>query len=329
MRATIACCIAATLALVIVAVMLAPKGSAFHFGADGPSALPGTPSALTVIDNGRNFGYRIADPVAVSIYIRQPKGVTVDAETLVVEGDFEVTAQPVTTVQTLPDGGKGLRLQLTAQSFSPAPRLSMRFTLSYRVPGNREEQELRVPPIVVHTSRTWDGRQNLKGEVWSSIPVAHWGATLLLLCTGLVTGVLFGRKLAQIRREVIELDLGPDRRTLAIAQFCKCLLALKRGENPDEHNRLLCGLIRSWYKMPALPLELVPVQTYEQANGPVTTALTKVELALFSREPLDAPGIDSLLACGAKMFFPTLGVDEARKSMEQACASFEKEVKQP
>src|SRR5215470_10514163 len=120
------------------------------------------PAPQVVVQVDRDFAWRTGDHIPVSVFIKLKPGVAVDLNSLAIEGDFEIAGNPEIFVREERDGTRLIRLLVTLQSFNLKPKLELKANLSYQLAGQREPRVVSLPGLEVYTSRTWDGRPEIK-----------------------------------------------------------------------------------------------------------------------------------------------------------------------
>lgn len=267
-----------------------------------PPRNPSQPTATVQVDSGRDFGYRIGDPIDVTVSITVPPNAVLDPNGFSASGDFEHKLRQPPTETSLGGGYKLVRLHLTLQSFVPKQKLTMNALVPYRMQGQREEKELLIPPLDLYWSKTWDGRMMVQGERWDSKPISHWPETFILLVLAVVASLY---SFSLLQRALHKEPPAPGcalSRANARLLFDSLVRRLRDGDHSDEVYRALIGLIRARYKMAALPLEFVPIAVGEvNEEGPVTSILAKLETALFSGRPLPAEHLGDLDNFGPRL----------------------------
>lgn len=122
-----------------------------------PPAQSAQPQVIVQIT--RDYGYRTGDLIEIDLYIQHNANVEVNPAAVSLSGDFEVAGNQVTTTK-MDDGTVVHRVRLTVQSFKVARQLSFQSSLTWKQGDTR--QELVVPEKKLHTSLTWDGREELQ-----------------------------------------------------------------------------------------------------------------------------------------------------------------------
>jgi hypothetical protein len=133
-----------------------------------------------------DFAWRTGDQIPVTLYIKQQPNTSVDVNSLAVEGDFEIAKPPQVFVRDTKGGARYIRVDLVLQSVHVAPKLTLKANMSYFVDGDNDVHAVSLPGLELYTSKTWDGRPDLKDGPLAPKQGYHWLYTL----AGLILGFL-------------------------------------------------------------------------------------------------------------------------------------------
>lgn len=147
------------------------------------------PSPTVMVEVERDFSHRIGDAIPVTIYIKQFAGTTVDIEGLALEGDFELRGEFKTDARSTADGGKILRVRGVLQSFSINPKLRSRISMQWAPDGTKSWQEIEKTEFFLHTSKTWDGRDQIQEGKLTFLGGWHWAKTLAWLILPIIIAI--------------------------------------------------------------------------------------------------------------------------------------------
>lgn len=209
-----------------------------------------------------DFGWRLADHVPVTIFVKQKPGVSIDLNSLAVEGDFEFAAAPVVYSRDNRDGSKYLRIDLMLQSFAVQPKLTLKANMAYDVKGEPGTKMISLPAVELYTSRTWDGRNQRQDGPMMVEHGWHYWTTGLALLLGLVGSALCGFYLLKIRKEDAALAAAPlVGRALARQDFELVWARILSRQDGDEEYKEIARILRRLYRIETrvtweIPLEL-------------------------------------------------------------------------
>src|SRR4029450_9053170 len=153
-----------------------------------PPAADSAPQVVTQVEP--DFAWRTGDRIPVHIYVREQPGTQIDLNSLAVEGNFHVRGQPDIFVRDFKDGSRLVHIKLNLQSFNVAEQWTFKAMMSYTVAGSRESYAAKLPETVLYTSRTWDGRMELKDGRLPVVHGLHYWTTAAALLAGL-GGLIF------------------------------------------------------------------------------------------------------------------------------------------
>lgn len=223
--------------------------------ADATASPPLAPQVLVQLD--RDFGYRIGDIVPVTIYVKQQAGTSVDLHTIALEGNFEIAGQETGREDTTPveekaldDGSKILRLKVKLQSFSVAPKLTAKMSVSYRVIAPNDEYTVVLPAIEVYTSNTWDQRDLIKTGELHYVQGWHWfinGALTLLSVTCVVIFWRLNRRFRSYLAESLPARRRIKRFVLARMRFDDVWSKIAAGDRASQHYEEIERIVRGLF----------------------------------------------------------------------------------
>jgi len=149
------------------------------------------PQAVLKIE--RDYGWRTGDVLPVELYIKETPGTRVDLAAITMQnqaGDFEVR-DALSPVRTKSDdsGAHLIKAKFSVQSLNYGETRSLSLTLPYRVLATAETNTIQAPALVVHMSKTYDGRldiQPLRTEMLSPVWDYWQNALLFLLAAAMI-----------------------------------------------------------------------------------------------------------------------------------------------
>lgn len=236
----------------------APAGAPVAPGQAG--AAPGAPtqtapaplSPQIVTRLSRDFGYRIGDIVPVSLFIKQQAGTEVDMHSIALEGDFEIASEPKVVSEELADGTKRIKADLKLQSFSNAPKLGLKATISYRVLSTNEDFTVTLPGLEAYTSNTWDKRKVLMtGSLTGLYGYDLWVNGALILGGFAMMVVFWGlyRKYRSFLASAYEARPKPPRFILARKAFNEVWAKMAAGDRSAENYVEIERIVRDLYNV--------------------------------------------------------------------------------
>jgi len=252
----------------------------------------------TVVEVKPDFGYRTGDLIPVTLYIKEAPGTEVDITSLALEGNFELVGEPDVFAKGLEDGSRLIRVRLVLQSFTLAQPVSSRVSMIWTVDGQRDTFELPETVIKVHTSMTWDGREELQeGEVdllGSRTPWANL-ALFVLSVAGIIWLSRYIRRLiAGLPREVSEAPVSP--RLLAKQRFDAIWAKIEAGDLSEENFKEINIILRQFLKIETVLRKFIPMAVGE--NHPYIEQIVLVfghcERVMFERDVLTAEELAAL-----------------------------------
>jgi hypothetical protein len=209
-----------------------------------------------------DFGWRLADRIPVTLFIKQKADVNIDLNSLAVEGDFEFSGSPTVYSRDNKDGSKYVRIDLMLQSFAVQPKLTMKANMSYLVKGEPDPKLISLPGVELYTSRTWDGRNQRQDGPMAVEHGWHFWTTGLALVLGLTGSLLCGLYLLKIRKEAAEEAAAPlTGRALARQDFELVWQRIQARQDGDEDYKEIARILRRLYRIETrvtweIPMEL-------------------------------------------------------------------------
>jgi len=250
-----------------------------------PPAADSAPQVVTQLEP--DFAWRIGDRIPVHIYVREQPGTRIDLNSLAVEGDFEIAGQPDVFVREFKDGSRMIHISVNLQSFNVAEKWTFKAMMSYTVAGSKQSHTAQLPETVVYTSRTWDGREQIKD---GPLPVVHglhyWttAAALLFGLGGLVFGLWYLRRL-RVMQPIAEIPASSWE--LARLQFEAVWAQIAAGDDSPERYKEIERIIRGHYRIESRTVKEVP---FELGNHPhlsgILVILGGCEKVLFAHRAL-------------------------------------------
>lgn len=263
---------------------------------EGSSAPPLAPQVLVQLD--RDYGYRIGDIVPVTIYVKQQAGTRVDLQTIALEGNFEIAGQETghedtTPVEerTLEDGSKMLRLKVKLQSFSVAPKLTAKLSVSYRVIAPNDEYTVVLPAIEVYTSNTWDQRDLIKTGELQFLQGWHLyinGALMLVSLLGVVVFWRLNRRFRSYLAELLPARRRIKRFVLARMRFDAAWSKIASGDRASAHYEEIERVVRGLFDVETKTTEEAAYWFLYGSRGPyrVVQILHQCDRVIYRGEVL-------------------------------------------
>lgn len=268
-------CITASLAVVVVIAGLlwwwqTPKWPDF--------AQAQSDQAQVVVQLERDYAYHIGDLITIDVFLKQREDVSLDASTLAVRGDFELVGKPKVVAKAVEDGVTRQHVRIQVQSFAAKPELKLEATFAYK--KGEQRLDLAVPSQSLFTSKTWDGREQLKeGDdprvpfYWyamrSVVPLGLGSLAFLVLCVVAIR--------AQIRsRPAPTFDLTRE-------QVIELFERVRDGSSTSEDHKLLEGAIRARFNVGTVSASEVDPNL---VNGNLGSFLRYNAPAVYSKEPI-------------------------------------------
>lgn len=195
------------------------------------------PAPIVQVQTERDFGWRTGDVVPLTIYVKSFPGTQVDVDGLALEGDFEIRGDIKVDSRSTADGGKITRIRMDVQSFAFKPVVSARISMTWNQEGSRDWNEVPKSTVELHTSPTWDGRQQLQEGHPAFIQGMHLVKMLAMFALG-IGGVILAT--LYIRREIRNMPVvvePPQPLTLydwAMMRFDRVWKRVEAGDRTDE-----------------------------------------------------------------------------------------------
>lgn len=195
------------------------------------------PAPIVQVEVERDFGWRTGDVVPLTIYVKSFPGTSVDTDGLALEGDFEVRGDVKVDSRRTADGGKITRIRMDVQSFAFKPAVSARISMTWNKDGEKEWNEIPKSTVELHTSPTWDGRQQLQEGHLDFTQGTHLLKLVLIFVLG-IGGVILAT--LYIRREIRNMPVvvePPQPLTLydwAMLRFDAVWKRVEAGDRSDE-----------------------------------------------------------------------------------------------
>lgn len=195
------------------------------------------PAPAVQIEVERDFGYRTGDVIPITIFVKQFPGTSVDVEGLALDGDFEIRGDVKVDSRGTEDGGKVTRVKMNVQSFAFKPKISARVSMTWAQDGSKDWQEIPPAVIALHTSATWDGRDQLQEGRPAYVQGIHLLVTIAWLVGGILACIL---ATLYIRRETAKLPVFVDpprkltRYEEAIMRFDAVWARVLEGDRSDS-----------------------------------------------------------------------------------------------
>lgn len=219
-----------------------------------------TPQVVTRLEP--DFAWRTGDKVPVTIFIKQKPNVTVDLNSLAIEGDFELAGAPELYVRDTKSGDKYLRINLNLQSFNPRLKLGMKANMSYTVVGDPDPKVVNVPGLELYTSRTWDGRPARKDGPMAVVHGWHMWITGLALALGVVGAIGALIYIANVKRQLAAAAAEPLKgKALARHRFAPIWERIRRRQDGEDDYKEIERIIRNLFRFETkvsweIPLEI-------------------------------------------------------------------------
>jgi len=213
------------------------------------------PAPQVVVQVDRDFAWRTGDHIPVSVFIKQKPGVAVDLNSLAIEGDFEIAGNPQIFVREERDGTRLVRVLVTLQSFNVKEKLQLKANMSYLAGGQRGTKVVSLPGLELYTSRTWDGRTEIKDGPLPALNGFHWLITVLALLVGLGGSIWCLGYIRRLRAAGGETKAGPlSARALARRDFEAVWRRIRIGDQSEDNYKEIERIIRRLYRIEARTL---------------------------------------------------------------------------
>lgn len=255
-----------------------------------PQSSDVTPQMIAKVEP--DFSWRIGDPIPVDIYIKQPAGVSVDVNSLAIEGDFEISGNPTVFVKHTKSGAKLIHLGVTLQGFNAAKKLGFNLTMSYKVDGIKGNRTVTLAGPDVYTSQTWDGREEIKDGPLPVVIGYHYLTSAIALVVGaigLILGIVYYRRFSIV--DCVEEEIPPTRWQTARREFDETWAKIQEGDDSDERYKEIVRIIRRLYYIEAKIGHEIPFEigyNHPHLKG-ITIILGHCEQVLFGHRKL-TPG---------------------------------------
>lgn len=261
-----------TLALAVLVVAVSMTGLGWFFWGKRtvwPEFPEGTDryAPQVVAEVERDFGWRTGDKIEITVYIRQQPGTEIDLEALAIQGDFEIAAPPAIYAADRNDGSRLVKLTLSVQSFSLKPSWKLNATMTYRLAGKPDDMLVTLPAVELFTSKTWDGRPEIK-DASEYVNGNHALVNGLIVLGGVIFLLLCVRIVRVAMNEVIETDSPPARvspREKARQDFERVWARIAAGDTAVENYKDIERILRRLYRIEARTLREV---NWELHNHP-------------------------------------------------------------
>lgn len=249
---------------------------------------------LKVNSPTRDYAHHIGDLIVVDMFVRQPNGTAVDGRTLSITGDFELASKPEVKTKEAEDGTVTYRFRLSLQTFKVKPEHKLEGSISWRADDKRHD--LKLEPLSLYWSNTYDGRENLmEGDdprvpvLWytlrHAIPLALSSAVFLALLTvalvRLVKSLRKAKPIDQARIRVAEL--------LELARTGKCT---------KQQHLELDGLVRAKFNVGPIPTSKLEGR---MLDAHLVKFLRENEPAVYAEESLDSDARARLCSLGDRV----------------------------
>jgi hypothetical protein len=283
----------------MVVVLLASGGLAAYFWQQRtiwpafPPATTQDPQVAAQVEP--DFGWRTGDHVPMVIYIRQQPNTTVDVNSLAMEGDFEIAKPPQVFVRDTKDGARYIRVDLVLQSVHVAPKLTLKANMSYSVEGSNEIHAVSLPGLELYTSRTWDGRMELKDGPLAAKQGYHWWYTIGALLAGFLGLLGSYGYMRKIRAEYVPPLVKLSAWEQARVDFVTVWARIQQREDTEADYKEIERIIRRLYRVE--PRTLYELQFELGINHPhykqIKVILTNTGKVLYKQQVLsDAEKIE-------------------------------------
>jgi hypothetical protein len=247
------------------------------------------PEVFVKVDH--DYAYRIGDVIPVTIFLKEKPGTQIDLHSIALEGDFEITGDPVIFERRTADGARRIRAEVKLQSFSAVPKWSFKADLSYRVIATNEDVTISLPAFEAYTSNTWDGRDIIQeGKI-----VFNYGfepfATAALLLGGLIGAIYFfvlARRFSREQRVPYDLKSLPNRFLLARRDFNVIWGQMEAGDRSADRYADLSQLVRRLYRVETKTTLEAGYYLLYSYNGPiqVVEVLKACDRVIYRHETL-------------------------------------------
>lgn len=261
---------------------------------DFPQPRGSEPQVVVVVDP--DFGYHIGDVIPVDIFIRQPAGTKVE-DGLALEGDFETRGDPVVT-REIRGGETYIRMRVYLQSFQAfKPAYQATISMTFETVGDKVIREVKMPPIAVGTSNTWDGRdypQTGKLAPWYGNHLSWNIGYLVVGLIGLIGLTVYIRRLRKLIPKPIKPKAPLTPRQKAKARFDEVWKRIRAGDQSERNFREIDVIVRQLERIEHVLLEYVPVALGDihPRKAEIMHILENCELVIFRGDSLTDEQLD-------------------------------------
>jgi len=259
------------------------------------------PAPLVQLQVERDFGWRTGDAVTLNIFIKTFAGTSVDVEGIALAGDFEIRGDIRLDSRKTEDGGKITRVQMSVQSFNFKPAVSARVSMTWNKDGEKDWKEIDPTSIELHTSATYDGRDNLQEGKLQYLQGFHLWVTLAWIVGGI--GVVIMATL-YIRRETRNLPVYvPPVEPMsmwvwAVIRFESAWTKILAGDRSPEVFQEIDYVVRTLLMIETVALTHVEIALSNHPFGKQGTYIIKAcELVLFRGDKLKDSQLKQMKLC--------------------------------
>jgi hypothetical protein len=243
---------------------------------DFAQAASDQPQVVVQVD--RDYAYHIGDLITFDVFLKQQADVSLDASTLAVRGDFELVGKPQVVASSVEEGVTRQHVRIQVQSFVGKPELKLEASFAYKKGDQR--LDLAVPPQSFFTSKTWDGRKQLKEGDDPRVPF-YWYAMRSIAPLTLGSLAFLVLCLVSIRARILSRPkVSVD---LTKVQVTELLVRVRDGRGTREDHKLLDGAMRFRFNVGPVPVAQIDTQL---GNGHLADFLRYNAPAVYSNEPI-------------------------------------------
>lgn len=222
-----------------------------------PQGVDSAPQMIVEVEP--DFSWRTGDLIPVHIYIKQQAGTSVDLNNLELEGDFEPDIQAEVYVLDRKDGRRYIHINAVLQSFKVDKKLGLQVKVPYLVSGQKERQLAVMPVLELHTSLTWDGRQELKDGPLAAVQGYHYVRSALWLVAGLGGFVGYVLLVLKFNRRALQpAAVELNRWERARVDFDAAWQLIDSGVGGEEPYRDIVRIIRRLYHIESRTVAEIP-----------------------------------------------------------------------
>lgn len=290
-------CIAVATASIMLAIRFTTTAT------EWPSFVPNeTQKPQYDVQLARDYGFRTGNLVPVKIYFKVPEGTTLELESLSVHGDLQIVDRDFHEEKG-EHGLKYVRATLKLQGFIYKTKWVFEPSIDYNVAGDPKRQLLKMAPVEVSTSRTYDERKSnhpldpeLKENqghhmVWTVLTVGGGGIGFLICLIGLF---LVKRSTGQKTEVVEETVETPD----DWANITKAAASIEAGDRTKKALLALVLALRERFDVELATIEELAAQPAHEALAAV---LAVCEDAIWGARDLAPEEASNLLQDVAKL----------------------------